>query len=195
MSAVGVTGHRTAGLTAAEPERLRRRVGEVLAAVAGALPGGARLWSALAEGADRIAAEEALALGWELACALPLPRTDYEADFADPTSLHEFRLLLARATGVVELDAVAGSERSAAYQRAGRRILAEADLLLAVWDGEAARGPGGTAEMVAEAGARRMPIVWVNAASPHAVSLWTTGAWRAVEPADLGAALAAEAGA
>ncbi len=189
MTAVAVTGHREGGLAESEPKRLRRRVAQVLAAVAAAAPGGSqtrpRLWSSLAEGSDRIAAEEALELGWELACALPMPRREYEEDFPRRASREQFRRLLDRATVVVELPPVADGARAEGYRAAGRRVLAESDLLLAIWDGEAARGKGGTAEVVAAAAERGLPIVWIDAASPHPLSLWTAGAWRVLDPAQL----------
>jgi hypothetical protein len=194
LKAVAVTGHRAAGLADAEPALLRRRVAEVLAAAAGDAGAGARprLWSSLAEGSDRIAAEAALGLGWELACALPMPRRQYEDDFSEPASLEEFRRLLAHATVVAELPPAAPGDRPAAYAEAGRRLLAEADLLLAIWDGEPARGVGGTAEVVAAAADRAIPIAWIDARSPHAVALWSPGgtAWRPLAPAELRAELA-----
>ncbi|PWW03709.1 hypothetical protein DFR52_101395 [Hoeflea marina] len=43
------------------------------------------------------------------------------------------------------------------------RFLARwADVAVVAWDGEAAAGPGGTADMVALCLARRMPIIWIN---------------------------------
>ena len=42
-------------------------------------------------------------------------------------------------------------------------MLNQADILLAIWDGEGSRGRGGTAEMVAEAARQRIPIIHVDA--------------------------------
>ena len=53
-------------------------------------------------------------------------------------------------------------ERSDAYLQAGRAVVRHADILLAVWDGEPARGVGGTAEVVAEALNRGAPVVWIK---------------------------------
>jgi hypothetical protein len=44
-------------------------------------------------------------------------------------------------------------------------VLASADSLLAVWSGQAARGRGGTAEIVAEARTAHLPIAWVRCAN------------------------------
>jgi hypothetical protein len=45
---------------------------------------------------------------------------------------------------------------------ASLRMLAEADCLLAVWDGKPARGYGGTADVVNAARARGLPVtvIW-----------------------------------
>jgi hypothetical protein len=53
--------------------------------------------------------------------------------------------------------------REAAYEAVGRFILDRCDVLLAVWDGKAARGRGGTGEIVALARARGLPMAWVRA--------------------------------
>ena len=48
-------------------------------------------------------------------------------------------------------------------KRSGLTVLSQADILLAVWDGDRSRGRGGTAEMVAEAARQRIPIIHVDA--------------------------------
>ena len=48
------------------------------------------------------------------------------------------------------------------YLAAGCRVAALADLLLAVWDGEPARGRGGTADVVAFARRNLIPYVHLN---------------------------------
>ena len=70
------------------------------------------LLSALAEGADRLVAREALELGFSLVVPLPMAREEYEKDFATPESLAEFRSLLLRAESVfVVRPVVANLER------------------------------------------------------------------------------------
>src|SRR6187549_2689479 len=59
--------------------------------------------SALAEGADRLVVERVLQRpGARLEALLPLPATDFEADFDSDDSLAEFRALLQRA-GAIEV--------------------------------------------------------------------------------------------
>ena len=156
---VGVTGHRLL----AEVNRLAAGVAEGLNAVAAAFPGKSlEILSALAEGADRLVVLEALARGCiRLVVPLPLPVTDYLLDFETPESQVEFRRLLNRADEVVELPP--SPTRDEAYRAAGLYVLEHCDVLLAVWDGRAAQGRGGTEAVVAEARRRALPLVWVHA--------------------------------
>ena len=48
-------------------------------------------------------------------------------------------------------------DRNLAYQRAGFLVAEQCDVLLAIWDGHPARGPGGTAEVIEHARARGRP--------------------------------------
>lgn len=147
---IGVTGHRRL----ADPARVAADVDAVLDHLAG--PDGATFIavSSLAEGADRIVAERVLARpGGRLVALLPLDPVDYIADFADASSVQEFTDLLARAdeTEVIRGLPTDDWSREAAYERAGRAVLDRCDVLLALWDGQPARGRGGTAELVADA--------------------------------------------
>ena len=170
---LGVTGHRR--LDAADQRVLRTRLTEVLTSARG--PADVRPWLAtsLAEGADRLTAEVALELGYELWCPLPMAAADYEKDFAGADSLDEFRRLLARAGRVTTVELPAGAPREAGYTLAGRAVLAACRALLTVWDGLPARGEGGTGQIVAEARARAMPVVWLPSDPPHALQVALAG--------------------
>jgi hypothetical protein len=192
---IGVTGHRPNRLDSADAELLRARTREVLAAARGSHPDGNPpiLRSALAEGADRIFAREAVGLGFRLEAVLPFQRTDYEKDFATTESLGEFRKLLARAESVRELSGSRGTPeaRDAAYGALGRGLLDRADLLIAIWDGRRARGEGGTAEVLVQALEREIVVVWISAAPPHEVWLLTGEGDIAFDPERLGSSLRA----
>lgn len=183
---VGITGHRLNRLAPENRAGLAETLARTLRAIDGAArsrkerlrsPGPpVRLLSPLAEGADRIAAQAAPP-GWALAVVLPMPRADYERDFLaagehDGPSLREFRELLLRAGSVTELPAIGGQhasegpERSLQYGLLGPFLVGEADLLVAVWNGRPAEGPGGTATVVREALERGVGVVWIDPAAP-----------------------------
>lgn len=120
-----------------------------------------RIISPLAEGADRLVALRALDQhNASLVVPLPLPVSEYMRDFDTPESKAEFLRLLERAEEVIELPN-AGS-REQCYLAAGLYVLNHCDVLIAVWDGEPARGTGGTAEIVHEARRLGLPIAWVH---------------------------------
>jgi hypothetical protein len=188
---VGVTGHRAGRLANVELGALQARLGKTFEALAGLTPGVPRLATSLAEGVDRLAAEAALELGYELLCPLPFAADDYERDFSDPASVAAFRRLLASAAQVTTMALPAGAERASGYTAAGRAVLTASDVLVAVWDGEPARGEGGTGQMVEEASARALPVVWLGVDPPHALRLRPSGgeAWLPVEAPELAGSL------
>jgi len=123
-----------------------------------------RLVSPLAEGSDRLAAEEALKAGYSLHAPLPFLQSEYERDF--PDTVEAFRTLLSRAD-VLELD---GTREFAneSYREAGRFVVRNCDLLIAVWDGASERGPGGTAEIVRFATNLKVPVWWIDSSGQSA---------------------------
>lgn len=115
----------------------------------------------LAEGADQILTVE---IGQELRASytvfLPLPKEDYIQDFHSPSLVADFTALLASARCVNHPPS--SSARPTAYAEANSKMLATADVLFAIWDGEPSRGIGGTAAVVANARLLGMPIVWIR---------------------------------
>jgi hypothetical protein len=169
---VGVTGHRFL----VRVHEIAAGVNEALRRIEAAFPDRPlAVISPLAEGADRLVAERALTRGRaRLIVPLPLPVDDYLKDFASPASKEAFRALLARADEVIELPLAAS--RNAAYESVGQYVLDHCNLLVAVWDGRAARGRGGTAQVVALARRRGLPLIRISAInhrpdSPHPVDL------------------------
>ena len=160
---IGVTGHREL----ADPDALRAAIRKAqrglieLLPVAPAAGVTSVVVSALAEGADRLVAEEILAdPDARLEVPLPLSPADYEEDFKTEASKEEFRRLLTRASAI--WPAPAAEDRNEAYEQAGRYMVDRCDALIALWDGEDPRGQGGTAEIVAYAQENGVPIAWVN---------------------------------
>lgn len=172
---VGITGHRPPRLDerhlAALDATLHRLLARLAAtaadvhgqhpAVFAASPPCLRLVTALAEGADCLTAGVALQAGWRVDACLPFAAAEYEADFAEGASRDEYRDLLSRASSVFALPGHRDTA-SAAYETVGRLVMDQSDLLLALWDGDPARGRGGTAQVVAEAVARHIPVIHVD---------------------------------
>ncbi len=113
--------------------------------------------SSLAEGADQIFAGLVLARGGRL--NVVLPAADYRENFAASDAEH-FDDLLAQAASVVELPF--GRSTEEAFFAAGQAIVDRCELLLAVWDGQQARGLGGTGDVVAYAQAQGVNcrVIW-----------------------------------
>lgn len=184
--AVGITGHRSARLHTADIEALRETVTGLLVRVGTALDGVAalhplhfatttptlRLVSALADGADTIAAEAALSTGWRLDACLPFDRDEYARDFTEGEHRACFETLLARASATFAL-AGARADADAAYEAVGKVMLDQVDVLLALWDGDVGRGRGGTARVVAEAIARHIPVIHIS--TPRSAADSVTG--------------------
>ncbi|HCA84978.1 MAG TPA: hypothetical protein DEQ61_05490 [Streptomyces sp.] len=155
---VGITGHREL------PPDTARQVRSQLAAAVGEYAGPAGelvAVSCLADGPDSWFAECVLARGGSLEAVLPaddyrtaLPeghRPDLDALLDQASQVHR--------TGLALSD-------SHAFMTAGELMLDQAESLLAVWDGQPARGPGGTADVVAAARERGMPVrvIWSESA-------------------------------
>jgi hypothetical protein len=183
---VGVTGHRPNGLGKADMPALRARIQKLLLelpplvkqvfatappATTDASPS-SWIITPLAEGADRIVAEEGLATGYALYCPLPFDRREYEKDFQGTESNRTFRELLSKATAVQEIGAQGPAlKRDAAYTRVGQEVLLRSNILIAIWDGAPPKGLGGTAQIVDMARNMGIPVIWVHAHHPHDVRL------------------------
>ncbi len=163
---IGVTGHQArSGLDWSWTRS------SIAAALRDAAPVREALTS-LAIGTDQVFAEEALRLAIKVKAIIPF--SDYARCFEN-SGLDAYRSLLARCTETVVLERT-GSDQDA-FLAAGMRVVDECDLLLAVWDGEPAVGPGGTAEVVAHALACGRRVVHLNPFLRTASEL--TG-WRAL---------------
>ncbi len=192
MFRVGVVGHRPNRLVEADLTKLAKVLCDILLAVKDGVTsfftGPQKLYdtavtpklvavSPCAEGSDRIFAAQAIALEYALHCPMPFAQAEYEKYF-EPSSkalghelLPTFHELLKEAKAspdfrIFELD---GKEtnKEAAYGQAGGVVLNQSDILVAVWDGAAAARTGGTVDTMGEALSYRVPVIWVDARSPH----------------------------
>jgi SMODS and SLOG-associating 2TM effector domain 1 len=166
---IGVTGHRQLPDTAAILPAVHEAIDLIRAIPATtSLPLRMVIVTALAEGADRLVAEEVLKdPHTRLEVALPLPVEEYVQDFGDADSKAHFASLLAQANDTWRADPCETREHS--YEQAGRYVVDRADALIALWDGHPARGRGGTAEIVAYAREKDVPLVWIETMAPYTI--------------------------
>ena len=173
MPRIAISGHR--GLPAATAVLVDQAIRTALRSHDGMITG----LSNLADGADQIFARAVLEAGGTLEAFIAA--SDYRTWL--PRHAHpEFDELLALSSAVHELPFSESTPES--YMAAGQLMIDSADELYAVWDGQPARGYGGTADVVAYARARNLPIhlIW----PPGCLAL-NVGIVRspALEPADV----------
>lgn len=152
---VGVTGHRD--LHPEELADIRRLVVGFFLELKASFPGTPlRLMTALAEGADRLAAHAAIEAGAEVQIVLPMPGESYRQDFVSAESQKEFDQLVSGRDVIVlpvpasEQEALMapGPRRDLLYANAGMFISAHCHILLAVWDGVKSENIGGTSQII-----------------------------------------------
>jgi hypothetical protein len=157
----GVSGHRD--LLIADVPQLRDQLLQIFARFRAAYPHTPfRLLTPLAEGADRLAAEVALASEVGLFVPLPMERQEYERDFTKAESLAQFRALLAMAEFHWEIPIAPNPDtgsRTKQYAEVGDFIARHSHVLILLWDGADNRKVGGTAWV------KKRREHWVNVAS------------------------------
>ena len=107
------------------------------------------LYSALADGADRLIVEVAMKLDITYIAVLPMPKAEYCTDFTKTSSI-QFEYLLEHASEVIEIPllSVNGRKRDLQYEASGIFISDKCDILIALWDGNYTHLTGGTGEIV-----------------------------------------------
>jgi hypothetical protein len=148
----GISGHRD--LVRTDVPELQKQLETVFARFRSAYPNASfELLSPLAEGADRVAAEVALASGIKVGVPMPMAQVDYERDFTTVESLSEFRRLLASANSQWQLSddqpnqsLLSDSDRrTQRYAAVGDFIARTSHILILLWDGRDNEKVGGTA--------------------------------------------------
>jgi hypothetical protein len=140
------------------------------------------IMTALAEGADRIVAESVLETeDSKIEVVLPLTIEDYLTDFKTDESKTNFKRLLQLDQFAISLRSRKIEEefstteieeaRKEAYFNAGKYIVDNCDVLIAIWNGEKAEGKGGTADVVAYAIHKHRPIIIINSNHPDEITI------------------------
>jgi hypothetical protein len=191
---IGLTGHRSVGMTGAAAEATERGIGAVLEALGRALaPVVAqdasffssaapvmRLITMGAEGADLLGMRVAGRYGLKISCVIPFALDDYRNDFS-PAAADAAAELFATTESLLELPG-RRDEGPRAYERANDVILSNIDLLVAVWNGSRARGRAGTGDVVQDAVVKGIPIIVVDPQSPAAPEILAAAPIDDIEP-------------
>ncbi|MFF2618831.1 hypothetical protein [Kitasatospora sp. NPDC058046] len=154
---IGITGHR--GLD----EPLRRQVTALLVQALDTYDdSGLEAVTCLADGPDTWLADLVVERGGRL--IVVVPATDYREGL--PLWHRDaYDRLLARAAEVHRTGLADSTAQ--AHMAAGEILVGHCDVLLAVWDGQPARGLGGTADVVAHADRAgvKVQVLWPDGAS------------------------------
>lgn len=179
--AIGVIGHRNRPDLYVETDFVRNGLRQALERLLEKHPEKtAVILTSLADGADSIAAEIAIEMGLPHIAVLPLPFEAYRQDFDSSSDhagnsvneLERFLGLVGRAERYLEMplrfgdlisvSALADSEdvplaRDRQYALAAAYIIERADELIAIWDGQPAKGIGGTGAVIGWRSAAGVP--------------------------------------
>jgi hypothetical protein len=155
---VGMTGHQ--GLPAHTAEVVTAALRDTLQPYALNLVG----VTMLGPGADQLFARVVLSLGGTLYVVQPTADMQYRDSFPDPEARRGYDELYGQASHVEALEHTESTEQ--AHMDAGKVVVDRSSLLVAVWDGQPARGLGGTADVVAYAWERGVPVtvIWPEGA-------------------------------
>lgn len=124
------------------------------------------LYSALAEGADQLAAEVALADTMiNLVVPLPMPEMNYLQGFKTTEGRERFSALLKAAESVIRLPEQ--QSNTVAFQELGIYLASTCDCLIAVWNGVMNGKIGGTGAVVQAFLDQHKVVYWVYCPNPN----------------------------
>ncbi|MCD4696005.1 MAG: hypothetical protein K8S16_07165 [Bacteroidales bacterium] len=200
---LGVTGHRTLN----NESQLKEKVKHILETEIfklfdeGSLelikrtsvtPIAFSIYTALAEGADRLVAEEVLNFDEfsTIEVVLPLTEKDYRKTFINsednqfeelfskarrPVYLRKYDMeidpeIIQNPEGIKSEDKIKES-RHKAYKSAGEYVVDHCDVLIAIWDGKESKRKGGTKNIIDYAKKVKRPIIIISANPPNDISI------------------------
>jgi hypothetical protein len=152
---VGFTGHRRVR----NEEKIAEALRDVIASIRRDLGRDMIGRSSIASGCDTLFAEACFAADLKWIALLPFPEAEFKKDFSGPDWARA-KALLDRAEGVVISSDIA--ERPRGYLDCGLATVDGADLMIAVWDGKASRGTGGTAQIVEHTRLEHKPLILIS---------------------------------
>jgi hypothetical protein len=152
---VGFTGHRRVH----NEEKITGALRDVLASIRREVKGEVIGRSSVASGGDTLFAEACFAANLKWIAQLPFPEAEFKKDFS-AKDWTRAKAVLDRAERV-EVSSQA-AQRPRGYLDCGLATVDGADLMIAVWDGKASRGIGGTAQIVQQARLLQKPLVLIS---------------------------------
>ncbi len=111
----------------------------------------------LASGADELFAE--LLRHESISYTAVIPCINYETTF-EKEGLKKFVFSKSRASKLIELNNDNPSEK--AFDEAGNTVVDNSEILIAIWNGQEAKGLGGTADIVEYAKSKNKTIIHIN---------------------------------
>lgn len=168
---IGVTGHRNLDNQPALADAIRSAIDSIRQMVP-PLRNAPLLLCVLstpAKGADRLVAREVLKATGVPEVVLPLEKDDDMEDFETEESRKEFETLLSQAKSAITLPS--RGSRVEAYEKVGRDIVDQCDVLTALWNSHSAAGRGRTQEIIRYAQKTKRPLIWINTQKPGQVTL------------------------
>lgn len=152
---IGFTGHRNLS----DESQSRNLIYELLRDRKQSSPALLYGVSSAASGGDLLFAESCIELGIPLRILLPAPKNQFREDF-DESSWLRAEQVFRQALSVEVIDG--GECREERYYHCSLETVRLSRLMVALWDGEPSRGPGGTAETVSFAESLGMPVIWIH---------------------------------
>ena len=159
---VGFTGHRSGVNESIIAPRLRE-VLQSLCQKAESVGGQAELYAGVAEGGDTLCVELARGIDMPVHLMLPLDGPEFQRDFSSSDAWERTFAQISAARerpgrNSVHVDSGDG-KRPDCYFNQGASMLAAVDVLVALWNGQAAMGLGGTEQVMNQAKAMGIPVI------------------------------------
>lgn len=114
-------------------------------------------YTCLASGADELFAE--MLIRNNIKYTVVIPCINYETTF-DEKAFESFLLSKNKASKIIQLNNNQPSEK--AFNDAGKAVVDNSEILIAVWNGEEAKGLGGTGDIVEYAKSKNKKIIHLN---------------------------------
>ncbi len=143
---ISITGHRD--ILPDHENRLIQEIQQIIREIKQRVPDTPLvILSALAEGADMLAAKAAIEEKIQLHVILPYDQNTYMDSFDDKSNIEVFNDLIERSSRKDTL-ACASSDKKNCYKNLGQHLADHCNILIALWDGNSSSKEGGTSWVV-----------------------------------------------